>query len=44
MQTEEATQYTPRLQSPAAKQATADPILQTHKIAEKINRFRKMQY
>ena len=39
MQTEEATQYTPRFQSPEAKQATADPKLQKHKIAGKISRF-----
>ena len=39
MQIEEAIQYTPRFQSPEAKQATADPALQMHKIAGKISRF-----
>lgn len=33
MQTEEASQYTPRFQSPSEKQAIADPTLQRNKSA-----------
>lgn len=39
MHTAEATQYTPRFQSPEAKQAIADPRLQTNRIPGKINLF-----
>jgi hypothetical protein len=39
MQMDEAAQYKPRFQSPAAKQAVADPRLQINKITGKINRL-----
>jgi hypothetical protein len=39
MQTEDAAQYRPRLQSPAVKQAIADPRLQSNNRAGKIKRF-----
>jgi hypothetical protein len=39
MQTEEAIQYTPRFQSPEAKQAIADPRLQTQRSVGKISLF-----
>ena len=35
-QSEDAAQYRPRFQSPAAKQATADPTLQRNRIAGNI--------
>jgi hypothetical protein len=39
MQTEEAIQYTPRFQSPEAKQAIADPTLQAQRSVGKISLF-----
>ena len=39
MQTEEAIQYTPRFQSPEAKQAIADPTLQAQSSVGKISLF-----
>jgi hypothetical protein len=39
IQTEDAAQYRPRFQSPEAKQAIADPTLQSKRRAGKIKRF-----
>jgi hypothetical protein len=39
MHTEDAAQYSPRLQSPPAKQARADPRLQKKRITGKIRRL-----
>jgi hypothetical protein len=39
MQTDEAAQYNPRRQSPAEKQAMAEPALQSRRIPGKMNRL-----
>jgi len=43
MQTEDAAQYRPRLQSPAAKQAIAEPALHNRRMPGKIMRLGTME-